>query len=93
MAAILGAALDGLKNCTEAPQPVSGDCSDDTIKKEIALPATWFEAISYFEDGDLIGGTINSAIRDMMIRTKKQELLTFTHDISSFEYSSYLETV
>ena len=93
VAAILGAALDGLKNCTEAPKPVSGDCSDDTIKKEIALPATGFDAISYFEDGDLIGGTINSAIRDMMIRTKKQELLTFTHDISSFEYSSYLETV
>ena len=93
VAAILGAALDGLKNCTEAPKPVSGDCSDDTIKKEIALPATWFDAISYFEDGDLIGGTINSVIRDMMIRTKKQELLTFTHDISSFEYSSYLETV
>ena len=93
LAAILGAALDGLKNCTEAPKPVSGDCSDDTIKKEIALPATWFDAISYFEDGDLIGGTINSVIRDMMIRTKKQELLTFTHDVSTFEYKSYIDTV
>ena len=93
MAAILGAALDGLENCTEAPKPVSGDCSNDPIKKESVLPATWYEALRYFEDGDLICGTINSVIHDMMIRTKKQELLTFTHDISSFEYKSYLETV
>ena len=93
LAAILGAALDGLKNCTEAPKPVSGDCSNDPIKRESVLPATWYEAISYFEDGDLIGGTINSVIHDMMIRTKKQELLTFTRDVSTFEYNSYIDTV
>ena len=93
LAAILGAALDGRRNCTEAPQPASGDCSGGYIEKESALPATWFEAISYFEGGDLIGGNINSVIHDMMIRTKKQELLTFTHDISRFEYKSYLEAV
>ena len=93
LAAILGAALDGLENFTEAPKPVSGDCSNDPIKKESVLPTTWFEAISYFEDGDLIGGTINSVIHDMMIRTKKQELLTFTHDVSTFEYKSYIDTV
>ena len=93
LAAILGAAFDGMKNCIEAPQPVSGDCSCDYLDKDSALPVTWLEAMSYFEDGDLIGGTINSVIHDMMIRTKKQELLTFTHDVSSFEYKSYLETV
>ena len=93
LAAILGAALDGLKNCTEAPKPVSGDCSNDHIEKESVLPTTWFEAISYFEDGNLIGGTINSVIHDMMIRTKKQELLTFTRDVSTFEYTSYIDTV
>mgnify|MGYP001267010750 CR=1 FL=1 len=93
LATILGAAFDGLRNCTEAPQPVSGDCSGEYIQQATALPTTWFEAISFFESGDLIGGTINSVIHDMMIRTKKQELLTFTRDISSFEYKSYLEVV
>ena len=93
LTAILGAALDGLRNFTEAPQPVSGDCLNEYIEGERALPATWSEAISYFEGGDLIGGTINSVIREMLIRTKKQELLTFTHDVSNFEYKSYLETV
>ena len=93
LAAVLGAALHGLKNCSEAPKPVSGDCSDNFVEKKNALPGTWFEAITCFKDGDLIGGTINSVIHDMMIRTKEQELLTFTHDVSSFEYKSYMETV
>ena len=93
LAAVLGAALHGLKNCSEAPKPVSGDCSDNFVEKKNALPETWFEAITCFKDGDLIGGTINSVIHDMMIRTKEQELLTFTHDVSTFEYKSYIETV
>jgi glutamine synthetase len=93
LATILGAALDGLKRQTRPPQPVSGDCSHSGIGQEDALPATWFEAISSFEHGDLIGGALNSVIHDMMIRTKRQELLTFTHDVSKFEYETYLETV
>lgn len=93
LAAILGAALDGLLHGTRPPQPVLGDCSYSDIGQEDALPATWFEAISSFEQGDLIGGALNSVIRDMLIRTKRQELLTFAHDVSSFEYETYLETV
>ena len=93
LATILGAALDGLKRQTRPPQPVSGDCSHSGIGQEDALPATWFEAISSFEHGDLIGGALNSVIHNMMIRTKRQELLTFTHDVSKFEYETYLETV
>ena len=72
LAAILGAALDGLKNCTEAPNLFPVTVLMTPIKKESVLPTTWFEAISYFEDGDLIGGTINSVIHDMMIRTKNR---------------------
>ena len=53
----------------------------------------FFSETDFAEGGDLIGGTINSVIREMLIRTKKQELLTFTHDVSAFEYKSYIDTV
>lgn len=91
-AAILGAALVGIKNQIEAPTHTIGD-SSVFVREEDTLPTTWLEAINCLKNGDLIGGTINELALDMILRTKKQEYATFMSDISQFEYKSYLEAV
>lgn len=88
LAAILGAALDGMERRIEpAPPMVTSGQGGAT------LPIDWKAAIEAFQESEGIGRIFAPILRDTFVGMKKQELQVFSKQISSFEHETYLETV
>jgi glutamine synthetase len=89
LAAILGAALEGMdmKAATPAPMVASGDEGD------ASLPQDWKAAIAAFERSERMGRIFAPVLRESFVGMKKQELQVFSRQISPFEHETYLETV
>jgi glutamine synthetase len=85
LAAVLGAALDGIENRIEPPEP-------GAAARE-ALPFDWKEAIDAFEGSEAVARIFAPVLRDTFVGMKKQELQVFSQQISAFEHETYLETV
>ena len=85
LAAILGAALEGIENRIEPPAPMVG--------AEEALPIDWKQAIESFERSEAMGKVFAPVLREAFLGMKKQELQVFSQQISPFEHETYLETV
>ncbi|HVL19973.1 MAG TPA: glutamine synthetase family protein [Amaricoccus sp.] len=85
LAAVLGAALEGIENAIEPPDP--GRPSQE------ALPIDWKQAIDAFEGSEAMGRVFAPILRETFVGMKKQELQVFSQQISPFEHESYLETV
>ncbi|MFO1105802.1 MAG: glutamine synthetase family protein [Amaricoccus sp.] len=84
LAAILGAALEGIENRIEPPAPMQGA---DT------LPIDWKQAIDAFEQSEAVARVFAPILRETFVGMKKQELQVFSKQISPFEHETYLETV
>ena len=88
LAAILGAALEGIENAHRAAG-ADGDAHATT-----ALPIDWKQAIDAFEQQREPSARIFAPIlRETFVGMKKQELQVFSQQISPFEHETYLETV
>ena len=85
LAAILGAALEGIENRIEPPAPM--------VSAEEALPIDWKQAIESFERSEAMGKIFAPVLREAFLGMKKQELQVFSQQISPFEHETYLETV
>ncbi len=85
LAAILGAALEGMENGIEPPAPMVG--------AEEALPIDWKQAIDSFDRSEAMGKIFAPVLRDAFVGMKRQELQVFSQQISPFEHETYLETV
>ena len=88
LAAILGAALDGMERRIEPPAPMV-----TTGQGGATLPIDWKAAIEAFEDSAALGRIFAPILRDTFVGMKKQELQVFSRQISPFEHETYLETV
>ena len=88
LAAILGAALDGMERRIEPPAPMVTSGAGGAT-----LPIDWKAAIEAFEDSEGIGRIFAPILRDTFVGMKKQELQVFSKQISPFEHETYLETV
>jgi glutamine synthetase len=90
LAAILGAALEGIEGRIAAPAPlvaVEDEASGAT------LPLDWKLAIRAFEESQRMHRVFAPVLRDSFVGMKKQELQVFSRQISPFEHETYLEIV
>jgi glutamine synthetase len=85
LAAILGAALEGIENRIEPPEPAR--------PSREALPIDWKQAIDAFEGSEAVARIFAPILRETFVGMKKQELQVFSQQISPFEHKTYLETV
>ena len=86
LAAVLGAALEGIENADRAAG------ADDGRRSE-ALPIDWKQAIDAFERSEAMARVFAPILRETFVGMKKQELQVFSQQISPFEHETYLETV
>ncbi|MFO1142023.1 MAG: glutamine synthetase family protein [Amaricoccus sp.] len=86
LAAVLGAALEGMENGIEPPEPMA-------TSPETALPIDWKSAIDAFERSESLARVFAPILRETFLGMKKQELQVFSQQISPFEHETYLEIV
>lgn len=90
LAAILGAALQGIEAATPPPPPMTA-AADETAGA--TLPQDWKLAIRAFEESAPMAQIFAPVLRESFAGMKKQELQVFSRQISPFEHETYLETV
>ena len=90
MAAILGAALVGIKNQWEPQPPTSGRAYSGKVAK---IPAEWGQAVDAFEKGEIAKQIFAPVLRSMLVACKRQEIAGFAEQVTDYEFSAYLEIV
>ncbi|MGM4985983.1 MULTISPECIES: glutamine synthetase family protein [Rhizobium] len=91
IAAILGAALVGIRNKWQPPEPVEGHTySMDKLPK---IPAEWGQAVDAFEAGSIAAEVFDPLLRSMLIACKRQEIAGFAEQVTDYEFGAYLEIV
>ena len=90
IAAILGAALYGIKRQLKPDKPINGNAYDCDA---ITLPSSWNSALDAFENGKIVPAFLSEELIEMFCACKKQEMDVFAKQVTDFELKSYLETV
>jgi glutamine synthetase len=91
IAAILGAALAGIRGGWEPPPDVPGRAyATDRFPK---IPADWGQAVDAFEAGEIVAGIFDPLLRAMLIACKRQEIAGFAEQVTDYEFSAYLDIV
>jgi glutamine synthetase len=91
LAAVLGAALDGIEDKVEPSAPITGNAYEMDLPE---LPDSWESAIYEFEDNASVFGRIFvPEFIHLFAACKWQELAEFRSRMSEFEVATYLETV
>jgi len=89
LAAVLGAALEGIKAKKQPPEPTDGDNFAPDLAQ---LPTDWRSAIAAFDNGKVLPAVFSPLLRDLYTSCKLQEAAVFAARVTDFEYSTYLET-
>ncbi len=89
LAAILGAALEGIKSKNMPGAPVDGDNFSTDLPQ---LPSSWDAAIAKFENGAILPQIFSPLMLNLFTACKKQEATVFAAQVTNFEFSTYLET-
>ncbi len=91
IAAILGAALVGIRNEWEPTPDIPGRTyGTDSLPK---IPSDWGQAVDAFESGDIAAQIFDPILRDMLVACKRQEIAGFAEQVTDYEFSAYLEIV
>jgi len=90
LAAILGAALEGIERQIQSAEPITGDAYALDLPH---LPFDWASSIEAFEQGALSERMFAPVLRQTFAACKQQERAVFAGQVTDFEYHSYLETV
>lgn len=90
LAAILGAALEGIERRIEPPAPITSP--SDALAGEV-LPSDWRHGIELFERSEAMRRIFSPTLIDAFLGMKRQELQVFSQRISPFELETYLEKV
>src|SRR6056297_2376016 len=88
--AVLGAALVGIEDGTEAPPPVTGNAYEMDLPQ---LPRTWNDAIREFENSPLIARILPKELIRNYIMTKRQEMQYYDELSKAERIDLYLDTV
>jgi glutamine synthetase len=90
IAAVLGAALNGIEDCLSPPAPIVGNAYEKNLPQ---LPATWEAAIEAFAGCAQIKRIFAPELIENYLMTKRQEI-HYMAELSDQEQSElYLETV
>jgi glutamine synthetase len=91
LAAILGAALDGIENQMEPPSPIVGNAyAVDGLEQ---IPASWEEAIDALEQSTIVPRFISPELIKNLVTTKRQELHYIAELSEQERVDLYLDTV
>jgi glutamine synthetase len=90
LAGILAGAIIGIEREIAPPDPVRGDAYTLKLK---GLPPDWASAIDAFDNGEIVEATLPEVMRDMLVACKRQEMATFSQQVTDFEYEAYLDMV
>lgn len=90
LAAILGAALNGIEDATEPPAPITGNAYDKDLTQ---LPGTWEAAIDAFATSPQIKRIFAPTLIDNFLATKRQELRYMAELSPEEQQELYLDTV
>ena len=91
LAAILGAALDGITQAMEPPPPITGNAY--AMENLPQIPATWEGAIEALEKSVIVPRFIHPELIRNLIQTKRQELHYIGELSESERVELYLDTV
>jgi glutamine synthetase len=89
LAAILGAALEGIEGRITPPAPLASTPAGSGA----SLPLDWLDAIDAFAASAPLARVFDASLRETFLGMKRQELQVFSKQISAFEHETYLETV
>lgn len=90
IAAILGAALNGIEDRLDCPAPITGNAYDHPLEQ---LPGSWAEAIDAFENCPEIKRIFPQHLIDNLVMTKRQELHYMAELSDADTIELYLDTV
>ncbi|MFB9223456.1 glutamine synthetase family protein [Paracoccus cavernae] len=90
VAAVLGAALNGLEDARPASAPIKGNAYDQGLPQ---LPASWAEAIDAFEASPEIGRIFSAHLIENFVMIKRQELHYMAELSDEETVELYLDTV
>lgn len=90
VAAVLGAALNGIEDGIEPPAPVSGNAYEQGLAQ---LPATWGDAIDAFAESAEIKRIFPAHLIENFVMTKRQELHYMAELSDEETVELYLDTV
>jgi glutamine synthetase len=90
LAAILGAALQGIEAAAEPPAPITGNAYALDLPR---IPDTWGEAIDAFEASTVIQGILPPELIRNFVLTKRQELRYMADLTAAEQVDIYLDTV
>lgn len=91
IAAILGAALNGIEDAAEPPAPVEGNAYD--LEELPSLARSMPRALDRFEKSPLMARIFSAQLIDNLVRMKRQEIDRFGALPPQDHWLSYLETV
>jgi glutamine synthetase len=90
LAAVLGAAMNGLEDAETPPEPITGNAYNLDLPQ---IPGDWVSAIDRFEKDDQIARIFDKDLIRNLVLTKRQEWL-YMQDVSPQEQVEiYLDTV
>ena len=90
VAAILGAALNGIEDRLDCPPPITGNAYDHDLEQ---LPGTWAEAIDCFGSCPDIKRIFPQHLIENLLMTKRQELHYMAELSDAETIELYLDTV
>ena len=90
LAIILATAMQGMQDKTDPGSPIADNAYAHDLPR---LPDNWQEAINRFEASAVMQSLLPATCKQMLVDCKKQEYREFQHQISPFEYFSYLDQV
>ncbi|WP_149757266.1 glutamine synthetase family protein [Roseivivax sediminis] len=90
LAAILGAALDGIERGAEPPEPITGNAYAQGLRQ---IPSDWESAIDAFEASPIIPRILPAELIRNLLLTKRQEVFYMNQLSPSEQVTIYLDTV
>ena len=90
IAAVLGAAMNGIEDAVDPPAPITGNAYDQDLP---SVPMTWEKAIDTFESEPFTQRIFDPELIRNMVMTKRQEA-RYMEELSAEEQTDiYLDTV
>jgi glutamine synthetase len=89
LAAVLAGIWHGIENTLSPPDPIEGNAWDQEIDAP-ALPTTMDEAISVFDNSDVLSSYLTGEFKTLFLATKVQEWNEFAKRVTEFELETYL---
>ncbi len=90
MAAVLGAALNGIEDGKEPPEPITGNAYDLDLPQ---IPTDWGEAIDVFAKSEIMSRIFDPGLIRNFVLTKRQELHYMAELSPTEQVDIYLDTV